>query len=602
MFLYLSMEIWNNYKDYRKNKPSYSDWKDERDLQEAKRIAYLKKNGIDPKAQKTDIERAKAVLNAVDVMDEYSQTKAENMEFAVQGLTQTATSVSSIVGGGIACLSLLNKNVMNAVESFLDAKTKNPKLSPHLLVPVALFLAPVVATTIFMSAYSAKQETKASRLGRAEAMKTKLDSVKQFAVLNDEQEKQVNERAKNIDVTDREIKEQNRVNKGLGIINSLKNMRDNDFDNMKNLIEVNKQFEKEEQNVNENQPLTAEQIEEAKKDKQLVQNLVEKIDIASQDYAEDVELATGTLQTVAGASSGALGFLVKFLLSKTKLAASTSNKISAAVGVIALVGIAGWATKIQKNASRVARFKVKQDFLNNPEKLIYVDDEKAKNETAVKVEKQKKKGFFENLKEIVKNNNEYKQYQKQYQKEQIQKSKAREEIEITPEQEKRAKQLQNNVFKMFNKVDEKSQTYSESTEALGESVVGFIGAFAGLPGMFGIIKNVMQIADNTATGKTYIKAVISTALAIIPPVLINILVTKEQKSASKVADMMAIKELDDYRNFADYSKDNQTSKTQNKDNINQSNKTQTTTSANRVVDEILKRRNQNNTQTANLVG
>jgi hypothetical protein len=35
--------------------------------------------------------------------------------------------------------------------------------------------------------------------------------------------------------------------------------------------------------------------------------------------------------------------------------------------------------------------------------------------------------------------------------------------------------------------------------------------------------------------------------------LIDIYTTKAQKKASRVADMLAIKELEDYRNYADYS-------------------------------------------------
>ena len=74
------MEILDNYLQYRKNKPYYKDWANERAVQEAKRINYLKKNNIDPASQKNDIERAKTVLNAIDVMDEliysYSSVKS----------------------------------------------------------------------------------------------------------------------------------------------------------------------------------------------------------------------------------------------------------------------------------------------------------------------------------------------------------------------------------------------------------------------------------------------------------------------------------------------------------------------------------------------
>ena len=40
----------------------------------------------------------------------------------------------------------------------------------------------------------------------------------------------------------------------------------------------------------------------------------------------------------------------------------------------------------------------------------------------------------------------------------------------------------------------------------------------------------------------------------LPSIAINAYVTKEQKKASRVANMLAINEMQDYRNFADYSK------------------------------------------------
>ena len=38
-------------------------------------------------------------------------------------------------------------------------------------------------------------------------------------------------------------------------------------------------------------------------------------------------------------------------------------------------------------------------------------------------------------------------------------------------------------------------------------------------------------------------------LAMIPAILLDIYITKEQKNASRVADMLAINELSDYRQF-----------------------------------------------------
>ena len=43
------------------------------------------------------------------------------------------------------------------------------------------------------------------------------------------------------------------------------------------------------------------------------------------------------------------------------------------------------------------------------------------------------------------------------------------------------------------------------------------------------------------------------ALVLLPVIGIDIFTTKAQKKASRVADMMALKELDDYKHYVDYS-------------------------------------------------
>lgn len=67
------MEVYQNYKKYREYVPEYKQWKEERNNQEAKRLEYIKRN---PDAiNKDDLQRSKALLHAIDVMDEYSQKK-----------------------------------------------------------------------------------------------------------------------------------------------------------------------------------------------------------------------------------------------------------------------------------------------------------------------------------------------------------------------------------------------------------------------------------------------------------------------------------------------------------------------------------------------
>ena len=51
-----------------------------------------------------------------------------------------------------------------------------------------------------------------------------------------------------------------------------------------------------------------------------------------------------------------------------------------------------------------------------------------------------------------------------------------------------------------------------------------------------------------------IKYISTILLSTLPSIGINAYITKEQKKASRIANMLAINEMQDYRNFADYSR------------------------------------------------
>ena len=60
------------------------------------------------------------------------------------------------------------------------------------------------------------------------------------------------------------------------------------------------------------------------------------------------------------------------------------------IGAAIPLGMAIYAAKAQKQASRIGRFKVKQEMLNNPAELVYVDDKDTASMTDVKLPKRAK--------------------------------------------------------------------------------------------------------------------------------------------------------------------------------------------------------------------
>ena len=181
------MEVYQNYKKYREYVPEYKQWKEERNNQEAKRLEYIKRN---PDAiNKDDLQRSKALLHAIDVMDEYSQKNAEDMEVATEMAAGQAIEIVNIAGLGAGMLTMALPPVSKGLNSL---SKKYPKLVfPIMMIPTAIgYVASIVASFPIM-AWAAKTQVGASRQGRFEAMRKDLNNPNSFAVLTDEQLKEL---------------------------------------------------------------------------------------------------------------------------------------------------------------------------------------------------------------------------------------------------------------------------------------------------------------------------------------------------------------------------------------------------------------------------
>ena len=538
------MSTFGDYKAYKKFAPSYNDWKQSRDLADVKRQEYLRKNPSE--INNDDIQRSRTLLRAIDVMDEYSQKRAEDMEVATETVVGYGLELASMLGMGVAALLVFMTPLKNVFKKYV----KDPeKLS--VIMAIGSMLAGGIGGTLAafpLFAWAAKAEVKASRKGRFEAMRKELSDAKTFAVLNEEQENQLRNNLVALSTVKEKknpfgsFKEKWNTFKSMVTDSPEYQIQKIEFDNRLKIDEAH--WDKE---------LTEKEIEDAKRNQQLLTKLVEKIDIASQDYAENAELATAAVvSTLFGMSS-------LFTLLYEKIAGKMGLKKTAVpmgLGMLLSVGASIICANIQKQASRVGRFKIKQELLKNPEQLVYVSDEKTNEITDVKIEPYKKLNVFKFLKEAYKNNKEFEKWKKTEGAKEKQLAKAMENIEISEEQLKDARLLQHSTFKTFNKVDENSQKYSESIEALGQAIqypismiCGAVGLLFGMKHLTKAMKSKTQ--DMTVPMLKYISAIF---LSILPSFAINAYVTKEQKKASRVADMIAINEMQDYRHFADYSR------------------------------------------------
>ena len=537
------MSAFGDYKAYKKYEPAYPGWKYARDLKESKRQEYLRRHpeSID----QNDIQRGKVLIRAIDVMDEYSQKRAEDMEVATE--TAVGYGLDAAIFGGAAAGAVIGN--LKPVKNFLMKHFGKDKYTKYIGkgLPLGIGALAGMIAAFPMYAWAAKAEVAASRRGRFEAMRKDLKNPKGFAVLTETQIKEAEQKAQNIVID-------NGKKSPFSISNGFKTLKEMATDS-KEYRAHKKQFDLEllEAEKHMNDDMTPEEILKAKKDQQLLTKLVEKIDIASQDYAENAELATQALVV------GTLGFgtLFNLLLSKALKAMKikSEGKITAIAQIVAaiipvILSIA--PAQIQKQASRVGRFKIKQDLLNNPSKLVYVADENIADLKDVNVIQDRKEGLFKFLAHAWENNKEYNNYQKTTAKQEEKFYKAIETLELTPEQMKDAQTLQRNTFKTFNKVDEKSQKYSESIEALGQAIALPISLlFTGIGLVIGTKYLTRGVKSNSKLemASNFSKYLTAILLSILPSIGINAIITKEQKKASRIADMLAINEMSDYRHF-----------------------------------------------------
>lgn len=537
------MSAFGDYKAYKKYEPAYPGWKYERDLTESKRQEYLRRHpeSID----QNDIQRGKVLIRAIDVMDEYSQKRAEDMEVATE--TAVGYGLDAAIFGGAAAGAVIGN--LKPVKNFLMKHFGKDKYTKYIGkgLPLGIGALAGMIAAFPMFAWAAKAEVAASRRGRFEAMRKDLKNPKGFAVLTETQIKEAEQKAQNIVID-------NGKKSPFSISNGFKTLKEMATDS-KEYRAHKKQFDLEllEAEKHMNDEMTPEEILKAKKDQQLLTKLVEKIDIASQDYAENAELATQALVV------GTLGFgtLFNLLLSKALKAMKikSEGKITAIAQIVAaiipvILSIA--SAQIQKQASRVGRFKIKQDLLNNPSKLVYVADENIADLKDVNVIQDRKQGLFKFLTHAWQNNQEYNKYKKTTAKQEEKFYKAIETLELTPEQMKDAQTLQRNTFKTFNKVDEKSQKYSESIEALGQAITLPISLlFTGVGLIIGTKYLTKGVKSNSKLemASNFSKYLTAILLSILPSIGINAIITKEQKKASRIADMLAINEMSDYRHF-----------------------------------------------------
>lgn len=462
------MELFNTLNDIRKNWKSYGAWEQEQNDKELRKKSYIKDNPIPKDKLELSQSKTRAVVEAINTIDEKSEDASQEMELATESLAMAV----------ILPLALMSSTI---TEKFQNSKLigkiagKTGQTIAAMLGPSVLMLAPSMAMILGGTAL----EKQASRIARNKAKKEDLKDYKNFITYTPEQI----EKAKTIAEGIPEKKEESKLQKSINAVKNLfkhpKNYKE--YLNEKNILDKE---DKLPQLTNYDES----KVREAKTKQDPLKDIVKKINAGAEEYSESMEQATQTLIGTSFIVSTIPAFIAGKIAGAFQKAGKLPNNAGkfafGATYVLTPIILSIKALSEKKEASRVGRFKAKEEVLNNAASMIEINENKLEKYKDIKAAKEKE-SFFKNLTDdfkfifsyYTKDKKDYNRYKKETNKQNDKLNEALKQVAVSNEQIKDAKILQKRLFNIFEVVDEQSQKYSEDAEAAGKigmQLAGFI--------------------------------------------------------------------------------------------------------------------------------
>lgn len=553
-------------------------------------------------------EYSRVMVDAINTMDMYSINKSEDvvtlttpvvnivdglLPYAVLLLTLGAASLPSVQKGAASTANKL-KNWLIELKSI---KTKpdlvqniNNALDEKNGTTLVLFLSGAIVQIVLGFALALVDaiavrglEKEASRVARFQAREQVLQDPRNFVNYTPEQLVEAKKEAKHSDK--KEPKQAKSLNPLVMFGDALKTT--------KNLAEEHKYYVEWKTDFTAKETEALQKIDvatlsdnekaSAEKDRKRITSVIKQIELKSQQYLANLELVVN-LATPAALAAGlfAGGLITKSveLAQNWKWLPSDAESIALGLGKKAVgwvlptagaIAVSLYGIKIEKEGAKIGRFKAKQELLKHPESFIIInEDQPSTNTTNQKVTplpKEPEKSFFQKVKDEVqfffhlkKDFDDYEKHEKEVAPKEYQLKEALKDVDITPKQLAEAKKLQSRAFYAFEKMDEKTQRYSDDIEGgTGlvtsgvQNVMGLIemGLIAILTPIF-MAKTIEKVNTNEAFGLQLAKTVPSglwvnglSLLASLPIYATIIWAAQMKKTAAQVGVMLSMKELED---------------------------------------------------------
>lgn len=547
----------DSIRQIKKNWEPYKRWETEQNDKDFQREELYKKIPATKEELEYASQYGRTIVDAINTMDQYSVDKAEDVELASQNVLGFVNMAAIFAGIGLGYKALK----MNSIQKML-ANKNNHLATLVMMMPVVLLS---MITMPLAMIKSKTYEKEASRIARFQSREDELKDPKKFVIYTDEQLAEAEKTAKTLpDIPDKKKKGLNPITGYSDSIKTIKQLR-KDYDRYSQWKTEHIAAENERKSNLDKLTASEEEIKKAKRDQDNLTRAVRKVELYSQNYLTNVELAINStlgLDIVAGGIIGGITSGVIALLQKIKAVKPDSklvNKIKFAAPIAAplilLLGTSFYSIKAKKEAAKIGRFKAKQDLLNDPHNFINYDDEQMQQVKNLKAPKEKEKGFItkikENIKSIIqfaKDVKAYEKYQKTKAKEEQKLDKALLQVKVSDKQMQDAKSLQKNTFRTFEKMDEMTQRYSDDAEAatnIGKQTAISLANLGILASMGLFFTDKIQKIKNK-----YLKITIGaapTVLLILAQLAMESKAVHIEKQAGRIGVMEAMEDLQDPR-------------------------------------------------------
>jgi len=484
------------------------------------------------------------------VADSYEHDKAEDSETFFQTynieLMSAATALTSIPIAVTKLIQMLEKHQRNRfAKSAAGLLTKYQNASIGILgknIKFTKFLtaaAAIAGGLFFAAGLKGSMQSQLGLIRKASFDSTQniINDPKMFAILTPEQEKQIEiisaADSRNIKVIDK-IRDKTDIKSSFASVSDYK----------KNYAQYIKQKETYNQSLkyNPNLKLTEKQLQEARENQQLHENLLKRVELDPLERLRRIE----TISNVTYSSLFTGGFLEYLITDKLADVLHVKNKAIRAVmkfGVPLLTYLLlnKNISDIENKAILATKYKYLKAFIENPEEYTI------NNRT-------EKQHFPEFIKSVAKDIKDYETFANDELPEIQSKLNAKKSLKLTFEQEKTAKILQRNTAMALNEQRENVYEQSVGIKTFSETVLGPVDiAAAAIGGVLGSKLAAILLKQNPNNKAAGLCKGLGAVLTYIPAAILEAQLTKQQKLSEKTGTAMAITNLRDIKKFADYS-------------------------------------------------